>query len=149
MAKKTSLLTTISKTTTVKITTTTKKNTFSIITSTVNILYICQSYTGLRLNATALSQLVFIGSFNYSLTTSSGADLCCYKCNSNPNCDYSFESKLGTGINNCLFYHWKISDGYNRNQLTDDIKQGLWFQSKPYGMNSGMLIFSYNFIRYF
>jgi hypothetical protein len=126
--------------------TTTSTGTVAIVTTTANLLsFICQSYSGVRLNETAISQLSYLISYNYT-TTSSLTDYCCSRCNLMADCDYAFEYTLSTNLNSCFLYHWQLPPGLSKAKIAYEIKQGFWFQRKSFSITSGKLIFSNKFI---
>lgn len=115
-----------------------------LISTTINMNYVCLYNTGYRLNETALSQLSLIDSQIYQIDQKE----CCSLCNANSQCDYAFEVvNQKTSITTCRLYHWNIPDGMTTLQLAIDVKAGLWFERKLYTANSGRLIFPNEFIR--
>jgi hypothetical protein len=127
-------------------TTTTSTWTAANVTTTNTLLsFICQSYTGVRLNETAISQLSYLISFNYT-STSSLSDYCCSRCNLMADCDYAFEFTLSTNLNSCFLYHWQLPPGFSKGEIAYGIKQGFWFQRRSFSISSAKLIFSDKFI---
>ena len=152
----TTTTTTLTTTTTTKITTkvptqtqsTTKSSTtLAIITTTMGISpFNCQFVTGVRLNLTAISALIYIKEFNFS-KISDTMDQCCYQCNvymsrySNILCDYFFENILSNGAYRCQMYHFS-----NRNHtFIYDLKQGFFYEPVKYSKSSGTLGYSNKF----
>jgi hypothetical protein len=113
----------------------------------ISPLFRCQFETGVRLNSTALSLLVFIKAFNFS-KISDTKDQCCYQCNiyitsnSSARCDYFFETRNPNGAYLCQMYYFK-----NRNQtFIYNIKQGFYYTPISYSITSGMLGYSKKFV---
>ena len=143
----TTITTTASTSTTTSITTTsTTSIKIKIVTTTAVISpYTCHFETGVRLNSTAVSLLVFLKSFNYT-KISTNMDQCCFECNnyvslsSNLLCDYFFESK-NNGKYLCQMYHFT----YRSQSFIYDLKQGYYYQPKVFSAATGTLGYSTNF----
>ena len=108
----------------------------TILTTTANINDVCLIYIGLRLNATALSELTLISSGAIEKTS------CCSLCNADSQCDYAFET-----ASKCSLYHWNIPQGIEPMRRAVEVKVGLWFEKKYFGPNSGKVIFSNRFVQ--
>ena len=115
-------------------------------TTTMDINYLCQFNTGVRLNSTALGQLVRLGSFNYT-NVGTNADECCLVCNTKNNCDYAFETQNVDGSTRCDYYHWNIPSSLTEDELIYQIKQGDWYERKPYSKGSGKLLYANTFLK--
>ena len=118
----------------------------NIQTSTMNINYLCQFNTGVRLNSTALSQLVQLGSFNFT-NVGTNADECCLFCNTHSNCDYAFETESIDGSSHCEYYHWRIPESLTEDELVYQIKQGDWYERKVYPRASGKILYANKFLK--
>ena len=117
-----------------------------MLTTTENINYRCQLNTGVRLNSTALAQLVQLGAFNYT-NVGTNADDCCLFCNKNKECDYAFEIQYNDGSSQCEYYHWNIPNSLTEEELVYQIKQGFWYEKKSYSRTSGKLLYANKFIQ--
>ena len=116
-------------------------------TTTENVDFLCQFNTGVRLNSTALGQLSFLGSFTYT-SIGTNADECCITCNRNADCDYAFQKENArTGVSNCSLYHWNIPDDITHSDLAYQIKQGDWYDGRPYSIGSGKLLYANKFLQ--
>ncbi len=107
-----------------------------VVTSTINMNEICLFNTGVRLNATAVSQLALISSNVIDQTS------CCALCNHDIQCDYAFET-----LTKCDLYHWNIPEEISPFQLAVQVKSGQWYEKKFYAPNSGKVLFSNRFVQ--